>query len=576
MDSARTVWTCILSIYPHLAGRLCDPRAAAGQKGSMSAFVSKMSAVWTQVAARLRAFLLIPDREPVDYGFVAGDLAQLHRLCADPARGALDDPTWKDLLLDTYRAQLSKEVSIFGQQVLYRRLRAGLDDDACAAVGERVRDLMRDPERLAALHRDCTSLRHADKEIATLLFEDEAPCAPWWVGKTWPLPILLLASIAAVIVTPAAWLATGVVAYILMSTQMRYYARVDEWDLSMNALQMLLRVSSILGGREDALLLPFAGPAAAAGKLNRQLSRAPVVQMTPGARTYLDWFMLDNVNHYYKGVRLVHANLDFLRACFARVGELEADIALARHLLDAPALCWAERHAHDALALEGTVHPLLPRAQALSVRIDGGGAFISGQNGIGKSTLLRTVGVNLVTARAFGFCYAQRARVPDLPVYTSMQSEDSLFGGESLYMAELRRAQELLAAADGPHPGICIIDEIFRGTNHLESVSAAASVLDVLAAKGLVIVSSHNLVLASLLAHRLAPLCVRLDGAGRLALEAGVLAHTNGIALLAQRGFGPAIEARAGRVFDWLNGYLAHPGDCDGVLAADGTGKAAS
>ncbi|WP_229421768.1 MutS-related protein [Massilia aquatica] len=533
----------------------------------MSAFVSKLSALWVLVASHLRALLMIPDREPVDHGFVASDVAQLHRLCADPARGALDDATWKDLLLDTYRAQLSKEVSIFGQQVLYRRLRAGLGDAACAAVGERVRALMREPARLAALHRDCTSLRHAEQEIATLLFEDAAPPVPWWVGKTWPLPILLLASIAAVIVTPAAWLATGVVAYLLMSTQMRYYERVDEWDRSMNALQMLLRTSSILGARGDALLLPFAEAAAAAGKLNRQLSRPPMVMLTPGARTYLDWFMLDNVNHYYKGVRLVHGHLDFLRACFARMGELEADIALARHLLEAPVLCWAERHAHGALALEGTVHPLLPQAQALSVRLAGGGAFISGQNGIGKSTLLRTVGVNLVAARAFGFCYAHKASVPDLPVYTSMQSEDSLFGGESLYMAELRRAQELLAAADGPHPGICIIDEIFRGTNHLESVSAAAAVLDVLAAKGLVMVSSHNLVLASLLAQRLAPLCVRLDADGRLVLEAGVLAHTNGIALLAQRGFGSAIEERAGRVFDWLDGYLAHPGDCDGVLA---------
>ncbi|NHZ36505.1 MutS-related protein [Massilia rubra] len=535
----------------------------------MSAFVSKLSALCRRVVKSLRVLLVIPDREPVDYGFAASDVAQLHRLCPDPARGALDDATWKDLLLDTYRAQLSGEVSIFGQQVLYRRLREGLGDQDCAAVGERVRELMRDPARLAALQRDCASLRHADKEIATLLFEDAAPAAPWWVGKTWPLPILLLASIAAVIVTPAAWLATGVVAYILMSTQMRYYERVDEWDRSMNALQMLLRTASILGARADAgaLLLPFAGPAAEAGKLNRQLSRPPMVMMTPGARTYLDWFMLDNVNHYYKGVRLVHGHLDFLRACFARVGELEADIALARHLLAAPALCWAERHAHQALALDDTVHPLLPQAQALSVSLSGGGAFISGQNGIGKSTLLRTVGVNLVAARAFGFCYARQARVPDLPVYTSMQSEDSLFGGESLYMAELRRAQELLAAADGPHPGICIIDEIFRGTNHLESVSAAAAVLDVLAAKGLVMVSSHNLVLASLLAQRLAPLCVRLDGAGRLVLEPGVLAHTNGIALLAQRGFGAAIEDRAGRVFDWLDGYLAHPGDCDGVLA---------
>jgi hypothetical protein len=75
-------------------------------------------------------------------------------------------------------------------------------------------------------------------------------------------------------------------------------------------------------------------------------------------------------------------------------------------------------------------------------------------------------------------------------VYASMQGEYSLLGGESLHMAQLRRAGELLAAADGAHRGIFIIDQIFRGTSHLESVSAAAAVLDALAAKGLVIVSS--------------------------------------------------------------------------------------
>ncbi|MEJ7807369.1 MAG: DNA mismatch repair protein MutS, partial [Telluria sp.] len=173
---------------------------------------------------------------------------------------------------------------------------------------------------------------------------------------------------------------------------------------------------------------------------------------------------------------------------------------------------------------------------------------------------------NLIAARAFGFCYAKSAAVPFTPVYASMQSEDSLFGGESLYMAELRRAKELLAAADGPHPGVCIIDEIFRGTNHLESVSAAASVLDVLAAKGVVLVSSHNLVLAPLLAHRFDPMCVVRNGAGVLTLGPGVLAHANGIALLSERGLGSTVEAKAGRVFDWLSAHLAQPADCSRVL----------
>src|SRR5205823_13548483 len=130
-----------------------------------------------------------------------------------------------------------------------------------------------------------------------------------------------------------------------------------------------------------------------------------------------------------------------------------------------------------ALVLEAGVHPLVDEADALSIALDGKGAFLSGQNGVGKSTFLRMLGLNLVAARAFGFCYAARASLPALPVAASMQNEASLLGGQSLYVAELARARALLAASAG-RPMICLVDEIFRGTNHEESVSAAAAVLD--------------------------------------------------------------------------------------------------
>ncbi len=522
----------------------------------MSALVvPKLSILWKLAVAEVRTMLMLPEREPGDYPFVASDIAQLHRLRGDPAAASIDDATWKDMLLEPYCAELSREVSIFGQHVLYQRLRAGIGDTS----QERIKALLDNPARVAELGRTCMPLRHADREIATLLYEDEAPAQPAWAGKTWPLPIAILATVAlALWYSPLAWLATFAVMYFLIANQIRYQERAEEWRRSMNSLQMLLRVVSLRGGRD----------AAAAGKINRALSRAPGLDLMPGLRSYLDWFALDNISHYFKGARLVHANLPLLRECFNRIANLEADLALARHLLRAPAFCWAARADDGAIALAGTVHPLLPEAQPLTLALDGGGAFISGQNGIGKSTLLRTLGINLIAARAFGFCYAGSARVPSTPVYSSMQSEDSLLGGESLYMAELRRARELLAAAEGPHPGVYIIDEIFRGTNHLESVSAAASVLDVLAAKGLVVVSSHNLVLASLLAHRLEPLCVSKNGDGVLTIGRGVLAHTNGLALLSERGFGAEVEANAGKVLNWLSAYLAQPADCGAVLRA--------
>jgi len=80
-----------------------------------------------------------------------------------------------------------------------------------------------------------------------------------------------------------------------------------------------------------------------------------------------------------------------------------------------------------------------------------------------------------------------------------------------------------------------------------------------------VVVSSHNLVLAPLLAHRLEPYFISVEH-DVMQLEAGVLAHTNGIALLSTQGFGTRIEDKAGKVAQWLSSYLAEPASAAGVL----------
>lgn len=532
-------------------------------KGEMSQTLTGLAGVARHLFAYARAVATVPEPEPIDYPFVPSDVAQLHRVTSAAGAAALDDQTWNDLLLDRYLADLSGEASIFGRQELYRRLRARATGDARHAQRERVEALMRDPDALRDIHRRMRSLRAAETEVAELLFEGEPPAIPRWAGRTWPLPLALVASLAALALSPLAWLGVAAVMYVLITAQVRYYMRVQAWGRSTHTLLLLLRSCSLLSDVAGLAARGFAGALEQAGRINRALSRSALARAIPGAQGYGDWFMLANVNHYFKTVALVFDNRAFLRDCLLRCATLEADVALARHLLVREGWCWARAGASREIALDGALHPLLPAPVPLSLALDGNGAFISGQNGVGKSTFLRTLGVNLAAANAFGFCYARHARVPMLPVYASMQGEDSLFGGESLYMAELRRARELLAVPDG---AIYLIDEIFRGTNHVESVSAAAAVLDTLAARSLVVVASHHLELASLLAHRLDPCCIKRTGAA-LALEHGVLAETNGIALLAAQGFDRDVQHKAARVARWLERYLAEPEAGREVLA---------
>lgn len=521
----------------------------------------------TRLLRSVRGLLALSRATPIDYPFADSDVAQLQRVSAAPDSFALDDQTWNDLLLGAYLDRISGEVSIAGRQELYRRLRAGQGDADRAAFKARLCALLDDPARTAAATEALQPLRGADTEIAALLFEGEAAAPPRWLSWTALLPLALAASLAAVILSPLAWIGTAAVLYVLIALQMRYHERVEAWKRALNTVQLLLLATSRLGAA-----LPGEPPdaAPAARRLHRSLSRSLLARISPDLAGYGDWFALANVRHYFRSNAIVFRERAFLRACWLRCAALEADLALARHLGAHGGWCWAETSAADALAIEEGIHPLLAAPTGLSIALRGQGAFISGPNGAGKSTLLRMLGLNLVLARAFGICHARSARLPMLPVYASMQNEDSLLDGRSLYMGELARARVLLAAAQGPHPGLCLIDEIFRGTNHVESVAAAAAVLDTLAARAFVLVSSHNLELASLLEHRLAPYCLRRDGAGRLALAPGVLDRTNGIALLGTQGFGAEIEHKAQQVAAWLTGYLGRPEAGAHVLRAAG------
>jgi hypothetical protein len=504
----------------------------------------------------VRQLLSLPPSMPIDYPFADSDVAQLQRVTASPDSFSLDDQTWDDVMLAPWLASVSGEVSIAGRQELYRRLRAGLGEEARTALGGRLRDLLDNPARSESMREAMHPLRGADTEIAELLFEGVPAVSPAWLGWTWLLPLALALSIVAVVLSPLAWIGSALVLYTLIALQMRYHERVEAWKRSLNTIQLLLVAVSRLG--RDA---PDDVPDAAqnAGQLNRTLSRSLVARMAPDAAAYGDWFALANVKHYFRTNAIVFRERAFLRACLLRCAALEADNALARHLAANTHWCWAETGADGALVIEDGIHPLLAAPVGLSIALQGQGVFISGPNGAGKSTFLRMVGLNLVLARAFGFCHARAATLPMLPVYASIRNEDSLLDGQSLYMSELARARALLAAANGPYPGVCLVDEIFRGTNHVESVAAAAAVLDTLAARSIVLVSSHNLVLASLLEHRLAPHCLGRDGHGRLALAPGVLDRTNGIALLGEQGFGAEIEQKAQKVAGWLTGYLGRP-----------------
>jgi hypothetical protein len=199
-----------------------------------------------------------------------------------------------------------------------------------------------------------------------------------------------------------------------------------------------------------------------------------------------------------------------VRGWLAAAGEFEAFSALANYAFEHPADPFPEFRADGpCFAGEQLGHPLMPDARFVrnDVRLAGGlqVLVVSGSNMSGKSTLLRTVGVNAVMAFAGAPVRARRLEISPLAVGASIRVLDSLQGGVSRFYAEIMRLRQLVDLTAGDVPLLFLLDEFLHGTNsHDRKIGAEAIVRGLVERNAIGLVTTHDLALAHI-ADALAP-----------------------------------------------------------------------
>jgi len=150
-------------------------------------------------------------------------------------------------------------------------------------------------------------------------------------------------------------------------------------------------------------------------------------------------------------------------------------------------------------------HPLLPQDGCVCNDFTfahlGELALITGSNMSGKSTFLRTLGVNLCLAYAGAPVHASALQTVLLRLFTCIKVSDSVTDGISYFYAEVRRLKALLRALEAPEPiPLCfLIDEIFRGTNNRERLIGSRAYIHALTrGHGVGVISTHDLELVTL------------------------------------------------------------------------------
>ncbi len=209
--------------------------------------------------------------------------------------------------------------------------------------------------------------------------------------------------------------------------------------------------------------------------------------------------------------RLQRAVLPEIPLWIDTLAELEAAAALGNFAYLNPAYAWptlalpGDNGQSAVFAARRLGHPLIPESQRVSndVELKGRGRIllVTGSNMSGKSTFLRTFGINACLAQAGAPVCASGLEASWVRLYCCIRVDDSLEAGLSFFYAEVKRLKGVLDAAQDQSapPVLFLIDEIFKGTNNRERVIGSRAFIQALAASnGFGLVTTHDLELAEL------------------------------------------------------------------------------
>lgn len=233
------------------------------------------------------------------------------------------------------------------------------------------------------------------------------------------------------------------------------------------------------------------------------------------------------------------------------IGAIDAQISLASWRKSLPLYCIPDLTGNRFEA-DDLIHPLLadPVPNSISVSKP---VLLTGSNASGKSTFLKSAALAAVLAQSVNTAPAASYKSCCYRIFTSMALRDDIRSGESYFIVEIRSLKRVLDAASlpGEVPVLCCVDEVLRGTNTIERISASAEILSSLAKMPIrIFAATHDMELTELLSGKYVNyhFSEMLDGDDvkfSYKLLGGPADSRNAIRLLRALGYDPAIADRA-------------------------------
>ena len=209
----------------------------------------------------------------------------------------------------------------------------------------------------------------------------------------------------------------------------------------------------------------------------------------------LSIFTLSRERSYYRSIESINSNIASICEAYEIVGEIDALISIInyRNSINGE-FCTADFSLEETLLIaKGLRNPLIDNCVPNDIELIDTGVILTGSNMAGKSTFLRTLGINIIFSRTICTCLASEFKSSFFNLFTSILSEDNINEGKSYYLSEAESILNIINGLSLDSPSFCIIDEIFKGTNPIERIASATEILNYLSKNNTItVVATHD------------------------------------------------------------------------------------
>lgn len=482
-------------------------------------------------------------------------------------RHYIDDQTWSDLEMDKVFRNLDMTLTTSGEQRLYELLRYPEMDKKLLLHRNEIIDFFQNNKESRDHIREILARmgRQNSGEILDLLYSTEK--INFNKKKIYDLfsTLAIAAAISIVFLGMQGVFMLIMISIINMYLHHNLNKEIQGSVKAITYLSSIAKASFKLCDMEDGVLEDYKKilkeNSAVADVILKNSSMVGRIEGLDFIGDYINSVFLMQGRAYYKIMGNISNSLEEIKNIYSVLGEIDAFISVAMYrenskLFSVPEFVKGSK----TITAVNAVNPLIEDGVPNPIHIGPKGIILTGSNMSGKSTYLRTVGVNVLMAQTLCTVMADKYQGDFFKIMTSISPKDDIEQGKSYYLGEAEAVRRILMSVEEEIPVLCIIDEIFRGTNPIERIRASAEILNYLMEhNAIALVATHDLELTEIVkkyynSYYFSELVSEEDGLDfDYTIKEGVSNTRNAIKLLKYLGYPDTIITNAEKRIDEEN-----------------------